>query len=186
MYSRGVSVRKILGILILGLFIGTSCVNEREEKYTQEVKIKLEQVPNQLAKDIAVEFMDSSFVRARLWAKVGKVYHERGETWLFDSIKVEFYSKHSGKRQSLLTADSAKIDDRTKDMYAFGKVVVVADSPKTILRTTFLEWRNKVQRLYSNEYIEIVTPEEEIRGYGFESDLNLHNYKIYRVSGVKK
>jgi hypothetical protein len=71
-------------------------------------------------------------------------------------------------------------------MYAFGKVLVVADSPKTIVRTTFLEWRNKTQRLYSNEFIEIITPDEEIRGYGFESDVNLANYKIFKVSGVKK
>lgn len=186
MYSKTIDNRKYLKLLIVFVVFFVSCVNETEEKYTKEVQIKLEQLPDQLAKDISVEFMDSSFLRAKLWAKVGKVYYQRGETWLFDSIKLEFYSKVSGKRQSILTADSAKIDDRTKDMYAFGKVVVVADSPKTILRTTFLEWRNKVQRLYSNEYIEIITPEEEIRGYGFESDLNLHNYKIYRVSGVKK
>jgi LPS export ABC transporter protein LptC len=172
--------------LLLLLFLIVSCTSEPEEKYTKEVKMKLERMPDQMARNVVVEFLDSIYLRAKLWAKVGKVFNQLGETWLYDSVKVEFYSRRSGARQSVLTADSAKINDRTKDMYAFGRVVVVADSPKTILRTSFLEWRNKLQRLYSNEYVEIITPEEEIRGFGFESDLNLTNYKIYRVSGVKK
>lgn len=174
-----------LKILLITIVLFSACIREKEEKYQNEVKMKLEQMPDQLAKDVVVEFLDSSFLKAKLWAKIGKVFYQRSETWLYDSLKVEFYNKN-GKRQSVLTADSARIDDRTKDMFAFGRIVVVSDSPRTILRTSFLEWRNKAQRLYSNEYIEISTPVEEIRGYGFESDINLTNYKIYRVSGVRK
>ncbi|MEJ5287334.1 MAG: LPS export ABC transporter periplasmic protein LptC [Bacteroidota bacterium] len=177
--------RIVFSFILVLLFLSSACVQNTEEKFTNEIKMKLEQTPDQLAKDVVVEFLDSSFLKAKLWAKIGKVYYQRGETWLYDSLKVEFYNKQ-GKRQSVLTADSARINDRTKDMYAFGRVVVVSDSPKTVLRTSFLEWRNKVQRLYSNEYVEISTPQEEIRGFGFESDINLNNYKIYRVSGVRK
>ncbi|MCX7908964.1 MAG: LPS export ABC transporter periplasmic protein LptC [Ignavibacteria bacterium] len=186
MYIKTLYKKEVFGLILVLTTLCISCGTETEQKFKPEVQMKLEQAPDQLAKNLVVEFLDSSFLRAKLWAKVGKVFYQQSETWLYDSIKVEFYSRKTGKRQSVLTADSAKINDRTKDMYAYGKVVVVADSPKTILRTSFLEWRNKVQRLYSNEYIEIVTPQEEIRGFGFESDLNLTNYKIYRVSGVRK
>ncbi|MFN3780654.1 MAG: LPS export ABC transporter periplasmic protein LptC [Candidatus Kapaibacteriota bacterium] len=167
-------------------FFLIDCGKVTEEKYTSEINMKLEENPDQLAKDVMVEFYDSTYLRAKLWAKTGKVFLERGETWLYDSIVVHFFSKATQQRQSILTADSAKINDRTKDMFAFGRVVVASDSPKVILRTSFLEWRNKMQRLYSNEYVEISSPEEEVRGYGFESDLNLTNYKIYKVSGVRK
>jgi len=164
----------------------TFCTKSPESQPAEEIKLKLEQIPDQTATDISVDFLDSSKLKARLWAKLAKVYFARNETLLFDSIRVEFFSNKTGRRQSVLTCDSAKINEKTKDMYAFGKVIVVADSPKTIVRTSFLEWRNKTQRLYSNEFIEIITPDEEIRGYGFESDVNLTNYKIFKVSGVKK
>lgn len=172
--------------ILLFIFFILACSKEQQTKIPEELKLKLEQIPDQTATEITVEFIDSSKIKAKLWAKLAKVYFSRNETELSDSIRVEFYSTNTGTRQSVLTCDSAKINDITKDMYAYGKVIVVADSPRKILRTTFLEWRNKPQKLYSNEYIEIVTPEEEISGYGFESDVNLSNYKIFKVRGVKK
>ncbi len=175
----------IISALIIQFSL-VNCGKVAEEKYASEINMKLEENPDQLARDVIVEFYDSTHLRAKLWAKTGKVFLQRGETWLYDSIVVQFFSKTRQERQSTLTADSAKINDRTKDMFAYGRVVVVADSPKVVLRTSFLEWRNKMQRLYSNEYVEITSSEEEVRGYGFESDLNLTNYKIYKVSGVKK
>ena len=87
---------------------------------------------------------------------------------------------------SHLVADSAKIDDKTRDMFAFGNVVVVSDSTGSRLETQVLEWNNRTQRLYSNEFVRINTPNETIEGYGFESDPSLKNYRISRVSGVKR
>lgn len=184
-YKKKFFVNFILTIaFVSSVFIG--CGVETNDLNRQKVSPEEFQLPDQLATNIVVDFIDTSFLKARLWAKTGKVFFGRGETELVDGIRVEFYSKSTGRRASILTADSAKINDRTKDMYAFGRVLVVSDSPKTILRTSLLEWKNRTQKIYSNEYVEIVRPDEEIRGYGFESDVNLTNYKIYKVSGVKK
>ncbi len=178
-------VKFILAIVFVS-FVFIGCGAETKEQSGQKISPEELQLPDQLATNIVVDFVDTSFLKARLWAKTGKVFYSRGETELVDSIRVEFYSKSTGRRASVLTADSAKINDRTKDMYAFGRVLVVSDSPKTILRTSLLEWKNRTQKIYSNEYVEIIRPDEEIRGYGFESDVNLTNYRIYKVSGVKK
>ncbi|MGQ9818432.1 MAG: LPS export ABC transporter periplasmic protein LptC [Candidatus Kapaibacteriales bacterium] len=171
--------------LFLLLFVASCKKNEEIQKGTLFQQHFLE-LPDQIAKNIQVDFIDTSFLKARLWAKTAKVYYSRKETLLKDSIKVEFYSKSSQKIISILTADSAKIDDATKDMFAYGHIVVVSDSPKTLLKTTQLQWKNQAQKLYSSEYIEITRSEEEIRGYGFESDINLNNYKIFNVSGIKR
>lgn len=173
-------------IIIFINFVFMGCNTETKEPSEQKISPEEFHLPDQLATNIVVDFIDTSFLKARLWAKTAKVYYTRAETELLDSIRVEFYSKSTGRRASVLTADSAKIDDRTKDMYAFGRVIVVSDSPKTILRTTLLEWKNRAQKIYSNEYVEIIRPDEEIRGYGFESDVNLTNYRIFKVSGIKK
>jgi LPS export ABC transporter protein LptC len=108
------------------------------------------------------------------------------ETYLDGGLQVEFYSRSSGKRVSFLTADSAKIDDRTKNMLAWGHVVVIGDSSHSRLETSILHWDNKTQKLYSTEFVKITSPGEKLQGYGFESDQNLTNYKIFKVSGEQK
>lgn len=163
-----------------------SCQNDKTQKQTTSMKQYISEIPDQIATNIQVDFIDTSFLKARLWAKSAEVFFNRKETILRDSIRVEFYSKKDKKRISVLSSDSARIDDARKDMYAFGRVIVVSDSPKTILKTTYLQWKNNVQKIYSNEFIEVIRPDEEIRGYGFESDLSLTNYRIFNVSGVKK
>lgn len=184
-YKRSFLIKFTLIVVFAG-FASVGCGMDTKEPSRQKASSEELQLPDQLATNIVVDFIDTSFLKARLWAKIGKVFYSRGETELVDSIRVEFYSKSTGRRASVLTADSAKINDKTKDMYAFGRVIVVSDSPKTVLRTSLLEWKNRTQKIYSNEYVEIIRPDEEIRGYGFESDVNLTNYRIYKVSGVKK
>lgn len=175
-----------LGLFLFSLLFIISCQKNEETKHGSQIQKHLLEMPDQTAKNIQVDFIDTFFLKARLWAKTAQVYYSRKETILKESVRVEFYSKTSKNVISILTADSAKIDDATKDMFAFGRVVVVSDSPKTLLKTTQLQWKNQAQKLYSSEFIEIIRPEEEIRGYGFESDINLSNYKIFNVSGVKK
>lgn len=175
-----------LGVLLFFIIFILSCKKNEEINLGIQIQQHLSEIPDQTAKNIQVDFIDTSFLKARLWAKAAQVYYSRKETILKDSVRVEFYSKTSKNVMSTLTADSAKIDDATKDMFAFGRVVVVSDSPKTLLKTTQLQWKNQAQKLYSSEFIEIIRPDEEIRGYGFESDISLSNYKIFNVSGVQK
>lgn len=154
------------------------------KNYVKENQIEIK--PDQSGIKIEVAFMDSSRIKALLKADKSRIYQDRLETFLDNNIKVEFFSKDGLNRVSLLTADSAKIDDKTKDMTAWGKVVVIADSSRTILETTLLMWDNNSQKLYSTEFVTITSPNEKIQGYGFESDQNLTNYKIFKVSGVQK
>ncbi|MCX7736195.1 MAG: LPS export ABC transporter periplasmic protein LptC [Candidatus Kapabacteria bacterium] len=171
---------------VLVLLIGLLSCSE-SSTYKNFVKENQSEIkPDQTGYDIEVAFMDSSLTKAILKAKKSRIYQERMETFLDDNIMVEFFSKDGKKRVSLLTADSAKIDDRTKDMTAWGKVIVIADSSGTVLETKLLMWDNKNQKLYSTEFVTITSPNEKLQGYGFESDQNLSNYKIFKVSGVQK
>jgi LPS export ABC transporter protein LptC len=140
--------------------------------------------PDQTGHDIEVVFNDSGYTKAILKAKKGRVYQDNQETFLDDGLNIEFYSRASGLRISLLTGDSARIDDVTKNMLARGHVVVISDSTGNKLETEILEWNNTTQKIYSNEFVRITTRNEVITGYGFVSDQNLDNYKINRVSGI--
>ncbi len=110
------------------------------------------------------------------------VYEVRRETILSEGVDVEFYND-SGERTSFLTSKGGKVFDSTRDLEATENVVVVSDSSGTTLRTQKLAWTNTTKKIHSEEYVEIDAPNEKIRGHGFESDQNLQNYRIFRVTG---
>jgi len=142
--------------------------------------------PDQIGWDLEVFFVDSSFTKAILHAKRGRIYQNRMETKLDGGMRVDFFSQASKGRVSYLTADSAVVDDRTKNMIARGHVFVYADSSKATLNTSVLQWNNTTQKIFSTAYVVFNRPGEKLQGWGFESDQNLNNYKIYKVSGVEK
>lgn len=173
-------VRMVLGVVcVLAL---AACEREQQGRF---VKVDPEQIPAHVVDDPVIHFLDSSHTKAVLRAGQARVYEDRMETVLDSNVKVEFFSRTSGHRLSVLTADSAVVDDRTKDMTARGNVRVVADSSGTTLETPLLMWNNARQKLHSTEFVRIESPTEIIEGYGFESDQNLKNYKIYKVSGIQ-
>lgn len=175
-----------LFIIILFILLIPGCQKTRVFPERVEEAINTAVQPDQISWNMEVFFVDSSFTKAILRAKRARIYQDRAETLLDSGVTCEFLSQKTGKRSSYLTADSARIDDRTKNMLARGHVVVISDSTNTKLETSLLMWDNQAQKLYSTEYVRITSPEERLQGYGFESDLYLNNYKIMKVSGEKK
>lgn len=173
---------------IIIIFLLSSLINscdQFDDKVSKDIDNKFVfREPDQSGTDIQVMFVDSGFTKAILNSKKGRVYQDNQETFLDDGIVVEFFSKETKSRISRLMADSARIDDVTKNMTARGNVVVISDSTGNKLETSVLDWNNSTQKIYSNEYVKITTRNEIITGYGFESDQNLDNYKINKVSGT--
>jgi LPS export ABC transporter protein LptC len=176
----------VLLLIVFYCLIIASCTENKVETEEQAYESEYSTPPDQISKNISVIFIDSSYTKAVLTAKRALIFNARSETLLDGGLQIDFFSKATGNRISRLTADSAKIEDKTKDMLARGNVVVIADSAHATLKTSLLQWNNTTQKLYSTEYVEIMSPTETIRGFGFESDLNLTNYKIFKVSGVHK
>ncbi len=180
-------MKKFLKIyLIIAALVLFSCQKSKVAPNKINDSINVDVAPDQISWDATVYFVDSSYTKAVLKANRARVYNDRQETVLDRGVQVDFLTKKTGERESKLTADSAKIDDRTKDMLASGNVVVIADSTNTKLETPVLEWNNEERKLYSTEFVRITSPSETIEGYGFESNLSLTNYKIFKVSGTQK
>lgn len=139
--------------------------------------------PDQIFRHFEVFFYDSSSKKARLTANSAKMYFKSKRTLVDTNVYCEFYDIKTNKISTVLQSDSAIVEDDTKNMYAYGNVKVSSDSSKTKLTSQELKWDNQKQILISNKYVKIDSPYEIIEGYGFESNLNLTNYKIFRVSG---
>lgn len=173
-------------LFVILIFILISC-NKRNEFVAKKIDslAGIEQ-PNQVAVDIEVIFADSNYTKAILKSKRARIFNSINTTYLDSSVNVDFLSKYSKKRMSNLISDSARIDDISRDMIAMGNVIVVSDSSGVKLETEILEWSNKRQKVYSNEFVKITTKNELITGYGFESNPDLSNYKILKVSGIQR
>lgn len=141
---------------------------------------------DQVSYNFSGYFIDSNYTKAKLTSKIARIYNEQRKTILDSLVKVDFYSKTTGKRITYMEADCVVVDDNTKNMYAYGKVFVLSDSSKASLRTNYLFWDNKAQKLLSDKFVTYSSPYERISGWGFESDLNLDNYKFKRVSGEQR
>jgi LPS export ABC transporter protein LptC len=178
------AIRYIL-LLEFGLIFLTGCFHDDTE-YQKAVQEETKIIPDQIANNIQVIFFDSASTKAVLTAARAEVFNNTSITQLKGGVKVEYFSKTTGKRLSLLTSDSATIDDKSKDMFAYGNVYVLSDSTGVTLRTQTLAWNNTKQIIYSNDFITLKTATETINGSGFESNLNLSNYKIYKVTGIKQ
>ena len=164
-------------VALLALFL-TGC---EERLKPSLIPLGEEEIPTQQSWRSTVTFSDSSVVKAVLWAGHIAIYKNRRETLLGDSIHVDFYDE-SGTKTSTLTARRGRVDDQTRDFYAFEDVVVTSDDG-TVLKTDSLFWTNAERKIHTEAFVEIRSTTEQIRGHGLVSDQSLKNYRIFRVTG---
>ncbi|MCC6550966.1 MAG: LPS export ABC transporter periplasmic protein LptC [Ignavibacteriaceae bacterium] len=155
-----------------------------QEKIKPEVNTNLKPIdlPDQESWDSEVLLIDSSGLRAVITSGHIRVFYKNKETFFEKSLKVDFYNEQSIKTTTL-TADRGRIDDETKDLYAYGNVVAVNDSG-VVLKSDELIWRNGEQKIRTDKFVTITTRYESIQGYGFESDQYLRNYVIYKINYI--
>lgn len=134
--------------------------------------------------DAKITFTDSGKISGILRAGHISMYPDRKYTLLDSNIVVDFFDEHE-IHTSVLTANNGRVDDITHDFEAHGNVVVVSDSGAT-LRTENLLWTNAKRKIHTPDYVEIVSPKEQLQGHGFESDQDLKHYTIFRVTGQAK
>ena len=104
---------------------------------------------------------------------------------LTGNVKADFYND-LGEHVSILYSDSAKINQRTNNLRAIGNVSVESDSGFTLYANTIL-WDNQYKIIESKDSVMFTTTQgDTIYGVGFESDMDLTKWKIYKPTGVIK
>jgi LPS export ABC transporter protein LptC len=174
--------RQLVLILAIGLSIASGC----EEKIKPSVLggVSSTMLPSQESWNSTVTFTDSGIVKAILKAGHISAYEGTKQTLLDNGVHVDFFDEH-GMHSSVLTSQTGKVDENTNNLEAIGNVVVVSDSG-VVVETEKLYWDNQRQLIHSDEFVKITSPKENLQGHGFESDQNLKNYKIFRVTGTAK
>ena len=167
-------------LLFCILFISCDNVTEKFEKDdTNNID-----VPDQVCYNMEFVFFDSNTTKTIINSKRARVYNDKKETILDGEVFVRFYNAN-GIHNGTLTADVVNIDDETKDMVAENNVVVISNDNQTKLETSKLNWQQSSQKIHTDVYVKITSPNEIIEGIGLISDEHLSNYKIFKVTGVR-
>jgi LPS export ABC transporter protein LptC len=169
-------------ILITLTLLLISCKTERL-KPPIDYSFKEEDIPIQESWNSEVTFSDSGKIKAILYSGHILIFPQRNETLIEKGVKVDFYDENNIKTTTL-TSKRGRVDDLTNDLYAIDSVIVYSDSV-TIL-TELIKWRNDDRKIVSDKFVTILSPNEKIQGYGFESDQSLKNYTIYRITYITR
>ena len=106
-----------------------------------------------------------------------KQYAEKRLTFL-SKIKIDFYDS-TQHVSSYLTADSGKVEENGAVMYAIGNVIAVNNAGRT-LKTELLMWKSQTGKISTDKFVTIHSENEDVQGYGFESDQNIKDWVIFK------
>jgi len=156
-----------------------SCRNELEEvqKLTNEKPL-----PVSSTRNVEMLYSDS----ARLKAKINSPSRETflGEEGIVEfpkGLKIEFY-EFDGTVSSQLTAAYA-VNYTNKDRMEAKNDVVFSNASGDKLNTEHLIWDQKMNRIYSEVFCKITSPDRVIYGEGFESKGDFSSYRILKIKG---
>jgi len=171
----------IHGFAVLALMIAAGCGGE-SVKPKVETKLDVKEIPAQESWKSKILITEKGATKALLDVGHLKMYTKTQETIIDSGLKVDFYNA-LGQKTTTLTSRRGRIDDRTKDLYAYEDVVAVNDSG-VVLKSEELMWKNSDQKIKTDKFVTITTPTEVLQGYGFESDQHLRNYVIFRITYI--
>ena len=110
-------------------------------------------------------------------------YNERQFILLDQHVDADFFNAEE-KYTTNLKSKIAEIEEERDYMIAYGDVVVVSDSGVTLFTDT-LSWDNVREKVFTDDSVIFITEEQDtLYGVGFESDIELNNWKILKPTGV--
>ena len=140
-------------------------------------------MPDQESWGVTIVLTSEGLIRANIRSGHLEKYNEKEFVLLDSSVMVDFFNEKE-QHTSVLTSNTAEVDQASNDMKAIGNVVAVSDSGITLYSET-LTWNSKDEKLHTKDNIMITTLEKDtLYGVGFESDSDLKNWKILSPSGV--
>jgi LPS export ABC transporter protein LptC len=166
-----------VGLLLVFMY---SCGNDLNEvkKFANE-----ERVPISSTRNVEMLYSDSARLRAKINSPLRETYVGKdGYIEFPKGVKVEFYGVNS-KLESKLKANYAKSYTGQERMEAKNNVVIESTSGDK-LETEHLIWDQRQDRIFSNVFTRITSPDRVIYGDGFESNQDFSKYRILKVKGI--
>lgn len=172
----------VQSLAVVALLLLTSCATE--QKGPANIIEFPADMPDETGRSTAIILSDSNWTKAILQVGRARKYNDRLETLIDSGLDARFHDRDGGLNATL-SADSARIDDKTGNMCAYKRVHVHSQKNRTIVDTEKLCYDKETGRFHSDAWVKIVDSlrGRTLQGTGFESDESLTDYSINRVSG---
>ena len=110
-------------------------------------------------------------------------YNDKEFILLDQNVDADFFNEEEVFTTNLKSI-VAEIDEEEDFLVAIGNVVVVTDSGVTLFTDT-LSWDNQKEKVFTSDSVIFITEKKDtLYGIGFESDVELNNWKILHPTGV--
>ncbi|MFA7141648.1 MAG: LPS export ABC transporter periplasmic protein LptC [Proteiniphilum sp.] len=170
-------ITTIVAMVVMSFFF-VSC-REKDENLVA-FSYDPEQVPTMITDSVTTLISDSGITRYKLVADEWKVFDKAAEPyWFFpEGIYLERFTPDFSI-EATVVADTAWYYTRKK-LWKLNKNVHVENMKGEIFDSEELFWDQENERVYSESYIVIKRGVTEIKGYGFESNQAMTDYRIFR------
>ena len=171
-------VRIFVWLMLANLFITCGSREESDNSDTTE-----EVIENEIWNPLIILSREETKIIA---AKAEKLYKSLDEmALLVGNVEIDFFSEE-GDHISILYSDSAQINEQSNNLHANGNVFVISDSGYT-LTTSKILWDNRYKMIIAEDSVMFTTTEgDTMYGVGFESDMDLDQWRIFRIFGVTR
>jgi LPS export ABC transporter protein LptC len=142
-----------------------------------------ESLPVVQAEDFETVFSDSGLVRFYLKTPELKRFETDGQSYTEfpKGVLLMKYDLH-GQIISSISSRYARQYTKEKKWEAKNDVVAINNEGDT-LRTETLTWDEQAGRIYSDGFVRIIRSNQNLTGFGFESDQSLKNWRIKKPKG---
>ena len=180
MYARfsGISVAFIF-LALVGL---GGCKDDG--KLGVATRIDPKKLPSMSTVNVATLISDSGITQYKIVSPLWNVYDEVDTPyWSFPKgIYLQKFDRQFNVIASV-AADSARFF-RMLNLWRLDGNVELRKEPGELFLTQQLFWDQRRNRLYSDSFIHIETPDRMLEGHGFESNDRLTKYSIRRPTGI--
>ena len=181
--DRPQSLRVILPFIV-SVIIPMLLISCKEEKKSVMDNVDPETFPTMSTTDVSTLVSDSGYIRYHLTTDLWLVYDEAVEPrWTFPTgINMQRYDDTLGVNATFV-ADSATYLS-SKRIWQFDGNVRMKNVNGDSFETQQLFWDQNQKKVYSDSFIHIERIDRILEGYGFNSNEDMTEYTITRVSGI--
>lgn len=174
----GVAV--VLAALLTGVLSGC----KEDGKLGIASRIDPKKMPTMSTVNVATLISDSGITQYKIVSPLWNVYDEV-DTPYWNFPKGIYLQKYDRKFNVIasVAADSAKFF-RLQNLWKLDGNVELHKEPGELFLTQQLFWDQRKNKIYSDSFIHIETPERMLEGHGFESNDRLTKYSIRRPTGI--
>lgn len=137
----------------------------------------------EIGKEVEILYSDSAVVKVRVLGPVLHNYTAANDPKqvFTEGIDVTFYD-NTGKETSHLVAKKAVREQGRKIITARDSVVLTTIK-KEVLETEELVWDERLEKLSTQKFVKVTSPDEVIYGFGLEANQDFTYWKILVPQG---